>query len=200
MDRYKIFQNDPYLIRDSACLKNKKDITNINELEQAERRTTFENIRKVKKQNARYNLNTMKYIHRKLFSSLYEWAGEIRSVGISKKHTLFCMPESIEKEASKLFDALNNDFSVTGKFWSLEDAAEKLAYHYGELNVLHPFREGNGRTQRVLFEFIAQDIGYSIRWIDNSDQWIAASISAYTTDHEALYQIFLKMLEPAQAM
>jgi cell filamentation protein len=132
-----------------------------------------------------------------LFSSLYEWAGEIRRVGIWKGATKFCAPERIEKEAVKLFDALNQDFSEKGRFWNLNKAADRLAYHYGELNILHPFREGNGRTQRVLFEFIAQDIGYSIRWLDDSDQWIGANISAYTTDHTALREIFLDILEPA---
>jgi len=132
-----------------------------------------------------------------LFSSLYEWAGEIRRVGIWKGNTRFCAPERIEKEASKLFDALNRDFAEKSKRWYFSEAADRLAYHYGELNILHPFREGNGRTQRVLFEFIAQDIGYSIRWLEDSDQWIAANISAYTTNHEALREIFLDILEPA---
>jgi cell filamentation protein len=196
MDRYQISKNDPYLIKDSSCLVNKKGITDINELEQAERKITRENIDAIQKQVSPYSLNTMMYIHKMLFSSLYEWAGEIRRVGIWKENTKFCVPERIEKEASKLFDALNKDFAEKGKFWSLKEAADRLAYHYGELNILHPFREGNGRTQRILFEFIAQDIGYSIRWLNESDQWISANISACTTNHEALREIFLDILEP----
>jgi len=74
MDRYKICENDPYLIKGTGCLTNKKDITDINELEQAERNTTFEYIRYVLKQNAPYSLNTIMYIHKTLFSPLYEWA------------------------------------------------------------------------------------------------------------------------------
>lgn len=166
-------------------------------LERAERKATRENICGVQEQSSPYSLSTMTYIHKKLFSSLYEWAGEIRRVGIWKGDTRFCAPECIEREASKLFWKLNGDFADKGKIWSLNDAADRLAYHYGELNILHPFREGNGRTQRVLFEFIAQNIGYSIRWIDDSDQWIAANISACTTNHAALREIFLDILEPA---
>lgn len=197
MDRYQMCESDPYLIRGTDCLINRMGITDINELERAERETTYENIRGVQQQSRPYSLSTMMYIHKALFSSLYEWAGEIRRVGIWKGGTTFCAPERIEKEASKLFDALNKDFAEKGKFWNLSEAADRLAYHYGELNILHPFREGNGRTQRVLFEFIAQDIGYSIRWLDDSDQWIAANISAYTIDHAALREIFLDILEPA---
>jgi len=172
-------------------------ITDINELERAERKVTRENIGNVQQQHSPYSLSTMMCIHKTLFSSLYEWAGEIRQVGIWKGNTRFCVPELLEQEAAKLFDALNKDFAEKGKFWKPNEAADRLAYHYGELNILHPFREGNGRTQRVLFEFIAQDIDYSIRWLDDSDQWIAANISAYTTDHAALREIFLDILEPA---
>lgn len=178
-------------------------IININVLEQAERETTDRNSLMIQKQHPPYGLYTMIYIHRMLFSSLYQWAGEIRRVGISKTdtksgmETRFCVPERIEAEASKLFRMLNKDFSQI-KYWSLDEAADKLAYHYGELNILHPFREGNGRTQRILFEFIAEDIGYEIRWPDNRDEWISANVSAYTTDHKALCEIFLDTLEPAQ--
>jgi cell filamentation protein len=197
MDRYQICENDPYLIKGTGCLKNRMGITDVNELERAERDITNRSIDSFQEQYGPYSLSTMMYIHKALFSSLYEWAGEIRSVGIWKGNTRFCVPERIEKEASKLFDALNKDFSKEGKFWSLKEAADRLAFHYGELNILHPFREGNGRTQRVLFEIIARDIGYSIRWLNDSDQWIAANISAYTTDHKALREIFLDILEPA---
>lgn len=197
MDRYQLCKDDPYLIKGTDCLKNKMGITDITELEQAERKVTRENIGKVQEQNNPYSLNTMKYIHQTLFLSLYEWAGEIRQVGIWKGDTMFCVPERIEQEASKQFNELNKTFFEKRKYWSLEEAADKLAYYYGELNALHPFREGNGRTQRILFEFIAQDIGYSIRWLDERDQWIAANISAYTTDHKALNGIFLNILEPA---
>lgn len=197
MDRYRMCENDPYLIKGTECLKNKKNIADLNKLEQAEREITRDSIQNIKKQNAPYSINTMMYIHKVIFSTLYDWAGEIRTVGIWKGSTRFCTPERIENEASKLFDLLNKEFLSNTRYWNLEDAADRLAYHYGELNVLHPFREGNGRTQRILFEFIAQDLGYSIRWLDDSDQWIEANISAYTTDHKALYQIFCNMLEPA---
>jgi cell filamentation protein len=117
-------------------------------------------------------------------------------VGIRKGDTLFCVPERIEAEASKRFDALNRDFAKKDLSWDITGAASILALHYGELNILHPFREGNGRTQRILFEFIADDIGYAIYWPDDTDQWIAANISAYETDHTLLMDIFLDILMP----
>lgn len=197
MDRYQRAENDPYLIKGSDCLQNKLGITEIDKLEASERSTTRESIKLIEKQDPPYSLSTMQYIHRTLFSSLYQWAGEIRKVGIWKGETRFCAPERIEVEANKIFEATNIDIQDKREFWSLEDAADRLADHYGELNIIHPFREGNGRTQRILFEFIAQDIGYSIRWKEDSDQWIAANIRAYTTDHNELREIFLDILEPA---
>ena len=171
-------------------------ITDIEELEKAEREVTRKTIDSIQKQGAPYSLNTMAYIHKALFYPLYEWAGQVRTCGIEKGNTWFFVPERIEAEASKRFDALNRDFSDRRIFWDIQKAADRLAVHYGDLNVLHPFREGNGRTQRILFEFIADDIGYAIRWPDDTDQWIAANISAYETDYNLLKNIFLNILEP----
>lgn len=196
MDRYNANKNDPYLILGTDCLKNRLGIHNLAELSNAERISTRRSIQNIQKQCGPYSLNTLVYIHTTLFSEIYEWAGEIRTVGIWKGNTQFCVPERIEIEAARLFELLNSDFSVIGKRWSLTEAADKLAFHYGEINMLHPFREGNGRTQRILFEFIAEDIGLSIRWLEDADEWLEANVSAFTTDHNKLREIFLDMLEP----
>ncbi|MCX7114081.1 MAG: Fic family protein [Proteobacteria bacterium] len=196
MDRYAMCKDDPYLISGTECLVNILGITDIEELERAEREKTDITSNRIQKQTPPYGLDTMTYIHQTLFCPLYAWAGKVRTVGIWKGNTMFCVPERIEAEASKQFGALNRDFAEKEVFWDITKAADRLAFHYGELNILHPFREGNGRTQRILFEFIADDIGYAIHWPDDRDQWIAANISAYETDHRLLTNIFLDILAP----
>ncbi|WP_368678956.1 Fic family protein [Dickeya oryzae] len=66
-----------------------------------------------------------------------------------------------------------------------------MAKHYAEFNMLHPFREGNGRTQRVLFDYLAAINGYYIAWgnISPSD-WIEANVYGVIQDYTYLYRIF----------
>ena len=89
-------------------------------------------------------------IHKFLFEDIYPFAGKIRSEDIAKGSFRFAKWEYIEDELRKLLDKLSKD---NLKNSSKEEMAKKLAYYMSELNVLHPFREGNGRTIR---EFIRQ--------------------------------------------
>jgi cell filamentation protein len=84
-------------------------------------------------------------IHHHLFQDVYEWAGKIRTVRISKGNNTFCYPEYIERELVKLFDGLTADNELSGL--DRTQFAEKSAAFIAELNAIHPFREGNGRTQ-----------------------------------------------------
>ncbi len=53
--------------------------------------------------------------------------------------------------------------NITSKSISANNISEKLAYYYGELNMIHPFREGNGRTQKMFIEKVADKLGYSLQ-------------------------------------
>jgi len=68
----------------------------------------------------------------------------------------------------------------------------QLADLYCELNVIHPFREGNGRTQRIFFEHLIAHCGYGIDWsrIDSQQQWIQANIEGFYGNLNPLIQIF----------
>ena len=89
----------------------------------------------------------------------YEWAGEIRTVNISKGNR-FCRCDYIEPQINKLLSKLKDENCL--KDYDKEKVAERLAYYLGEINVIHPFREGNGRTQRLFIEHIADSLGYSL--------------------------------------
>lgn len=104
-------------------------------------------------------LVTWKKLHKTLFQDVYAWAGEIRHVQLAKGNTVFAMPEHIERQADELFAKLKSE---NLKDVSSNTRADRLAYYFAELNVLHPFREGNGRTQKMLFDEI-KGAGRSIR-------------------------------------
>lgn len=136
-----------------------------------------------------YDLAYLKRIHRHLFKDVYDWAGEIRTVDISKDNTRFCSVGRIEPEADKLFRALSQACWLEG----LERAAlvARSAEFFGDLNVIHPFREGNGRAQRILFEHIIVNAGYEISWwVVDEAEWIQANIAAVVCDYTALAGIF----------
>lgn len=99
-------------------------------------------------------------IHHHLFQDVYEWAGEPRTVRISKGGSAFCYPEHIEAQAKKLFASLaENDY-----LQDLDEAtfAAEAAHFMAELNAIHPFREGNGRSQLSFLVLLAEQAGHPV--------------------------------------
>ena len=93
-----------------------------------------------------FDLTHLKKIHHYIFQDIYTWAGQFRMVNISKE-LLFCDANFIEKELNKLFLKLKSENYL--KDCTEDNIASKAAYYLGEINAIHPFREGNGRTQIV---------------------------------------------------
>jgi cell filamentation protein len=87
--------------------------------------------------------------------------GQIRTVSIAKGSP-FCLPQYIESSSASIVRALGNENFLR----SLERGAfiDRLTFYLGEVNAVHPFREGNGRTQRVFFEQLARDAGFNLDW------------------------------------
>lgn len=136
-----------------------------------------------------YDLAYLKQIHLHLFQDIYDWAGQLRTVDISKGDTHFCNVNRIEPEAEKLFRTMARAKWLEG----LERAAlvVAVAEYFGDLNVIHPFREGNGRAQRILFEHLIVNAGYEISWwAVEEDEWIQANIDAVVCDYAALIRVF----------
>lgn len=135
-------------------------------------------------------------IHRHLFSGLFEQAGELRLIDISLGDTPFCHFERIEKEGNALMQKLENERYLAG----LERQAfvERLAWYYGEINVLHPFRLGNGRTQRIFFEQMAIHAGYCLDWKSVMPQaWRDACQSSAMGDPNPLETLFATIVSEA---
>lgn len=99
-------------------------------------------------------------IHRHLFQDVYEWAGAFRTVRIAKAGSSFCYPEHIDREMQRLFGAL----AAEEELKRLPPAvfAREAAHILSELNAIHPFREGNGRTQNVFLAVLAERAGHRL--------------------------------------
>jgi cell filamentation protein len=104
-------------------------------------------------------------VHRHLFQDLYDWAGQIRTVDIRKnvEGAEFFLPSAmIERASAFAAGELRSDNMLRGL--DREHFIARLAYHYDQVNYIHPFREGNGRVQRVFWNRIALAAGWQLDW------------------------------------
>ncbi len=188
VDKYGVGQ-DPYCPPGSTVLRNRLNLTDATTLAQAERDLSEVAAQTIDFTPPPYDLSYLQAIHRQLFNGLYGWAGELRTVDISKDQTHFCVTHRIEPEANKLFVVL----AQTNWFQDLDRTRliNACAELFGDLNVVHPFREGNGRAQRILFEHIIVNAGYEISWWPvEADEWIQANIDAVGCDYAGLVRVF----------
>jgi len=189
---------DPYLYANSQVLKNKLGIRKAATLREAELALTPLRAATIELGPRECGLPHLCAIHQTLFQDLYTWAGELREMDIYKQDTRFCHFAYIEKEGNALMQALEDEDYLADL--PRETLVERLAYYYCELNVLHPFREGNGRAQRIFFEQLVIHAGYVIDWsqIDH-DTWVAANENAAFGDLTELTAIFNKVVsEPGE--
>ncbi|MDO4607651.1 MAG: Fic family protein [Clostridia bacterium] len=175
----------------TTCLINKLGITDENTLAQIEADITFAKASQLEANpiNGNFDFNHYKAIHEYLFSDLYDWAGKIRTVNISKKGTGFVDCSEIEKIANMCFGRLKNE----NYFKELEfnDFIESIVDFYCTTNMLHPFREGNGRTQRIFIIQLIRYCGYDIDFSEiDLDELMIATINSANGVTDMLKQIF----------
>jgi cell filamentation protein len=137
-DKYGVSQ-DHYCYPNSDVLINKLNIENHDSLAEAELAFTAtrynEYSSKITSIN-KFNLSHLKLLHLQLFQDVYDWAGDIRVVDITKGETRFCTCTRIEVEALTQFSRISLLLSINVK----EELIVELAGIFCELNIIHPFR------------------------------------------------------------
>lgn len=108
-----------------------------------------------------YHLAHLQAFHHEIFGDIYPWAGQIRTVAIAKTD-MFCLPQHIEPYATGVFDELAKEHHLRGL--QREKFVDRLTHYLAEVNAIHPFREGNGRTQRAFFGQLSHDAGRPVNW------------------------------------
>lgn len=186
--------DDPYVYPGTNVLKNKPGILDGKTLSMLEREITS---LKLAMHPPEFSFSVTGYqrLHQHIFEDLYEWAGEYRSVSMSKGHSMFCFPAYIPDQMDSLFVQMLA--SKQGFSKSQENFAHHTAKYLNELNAIHPFREGNGRTMRLFLKLLAQQSGFAfeIRNID-ADDWMKASIAGFhEQDSTALETVILGALK-----
>lgn len=187
---------DPYLDPKTKILKNIPNLQTEEELEKFEEVIFQVNSLAANehlKSCATITLKEWRRVHQICFSDIFEWAEELRTIRIAKGSTVFAYPENIEAEASKIFDEINS--LLCSSALTLEKTAELFA----EANVLHPFREGNGRTQRIVFSEILRRIGYSVDYsLTDQKAMIEAMIHGYNANYESVRKLFKNITRKAE--
>ena len=178
--------NDPYVYPGTDTLRNLHGITDDKALTELELKLTMARGAEAARLTFPDTANGYRALHKHLFQDVYEWAGKDRTVDTAKGGARFAHSPYI---ASSL-DAVFRDMAAKNGFRGLarEDFFDRLGNHINELNAVHPFREGNGRTMRHHAAQVAREAGHPIR-ISAIDKtaWMEASRHGFLTgDHRAM--------------
>lgn len=159
--KYSYVDNGTYCYPNTDILINKLNIKDDKTLFEIERKLVSLRVDELidKPIKGNFDFNHLKAIHRFLFQDVYRWAGVTRTCAIAKKD-LFCLPEFIDDYAKNVFGFLISDNYFIN--YDFDTKINKLVNLFSDINALHPFREGKGRSQREFIESLAKVIGIDL--------------------------------------
>lgn len=183
------YTNKNGLLHNLANIQNENVLLVFESLKVAKRvEELFENPIKIK------DSNTLLKIHHHLFQDVYEWAGQVRTVNISKDGKPFFNGERFNI-GFQYIDTLIFEYRKINKSRKIE-LAEKLAEILDNINYLHPFREGNGRTQREFLRILALEKGLTINLNppDNKSVYDLYMKGCIESDVKALTELICQLI------
>ncbi|OAI46007.1 hypothetical protein AYO45_01995 [Gammaproteobacteria bacterium SCGC AG-212-F23] len=186
---------DPYLYPGSSVLINKFGLKNQDALQETEGFIfALKNLEPLPTGN--FDYNHLKAIHHHFFGDIYEWAGQERTVDIAKGDCYFGHKQYITKELNKLFLKLKTDNYL--RDLPHDAFCKKISFYFNEINAAHPFREGNGRTQRAFCDALAKQAGYFLDWRKaDREEYIHASIAGFLHgDYTAMWSVLKNITTP----
>jgi cell filamentation protein len=188
---------DPYVYPGTSCLRNRLGIRDPQALARLEANQTTIILAQLERQPlvGRYDLVHLRAFHRRIFGDIYAWAGELRTVPIAKEQSLFALPEHIESYLRRVFAELAGEQLLRGLV--REELVDRFTHYHAELNAVHPFREGNGRTQRAFLGQLAHDAGSHIAWERlDAERNLEASKASLQGDNRLLRTTLNELVEP----
>ena len=194
-DKYGVLQ-DKYCYPGTDILTNLLNIRDADLLAEAEAEITavrYQTYISSVRPLTDFTFEHLQFLHIHLFQDLYSWAGQIRDVDLAKGTTRFCTCNRVEAEARKWFKQLPALVHIE----SQQQLVETIADLFCELNLIHPFRDGNGRTQRFFFEELLFALGYDLTWPEISQEdWVNANIAGVELNLTPLILIFQQAISP----
>jgi cell filamentation protein len=193
---YTYEDSEDYCYPGTTVLRNKLGIRDDNALTIAEREITSLKLLKL------YNMPTVKEfgfeilckIHKIIFEDIYEWSGEIRRGDfLLKGNSIFCRGPYVIENAKIIFLNIKKENNLCGL--SKSKFIERMAYYMGEINALHPFREGNGRTAREFFRQLSLNADYALDFSKTEkEKLLTADIEAFNGKYERLIQLLEEII------
>lgn len=186
-------KTDPYYDYKNSVLKNKLGLTCQKEL------TNYENqvvsYRRIQLENKMFssteiNISELKNIHYCLFQDVYDWAGQFRTINISKGKNPFFPYQLLDKAMNYLDTQIKIYLNRNNP--SLQIACKDLAHILLDINHMHAFREGNGRTQREFVRILASLKGYELTINNTDDLYMQACVK---DDYELMFAAVKKELK-----
>ena len=179
-----------YCYPNSDVLINKLNIRDSDILSEAERRLTMLRISDLIDNpiKGEFDLKHLQTIHKYIFQDIYDWAGEIRTVDIAKQN-MFCKVQYINGQASIIFANLKKESLLIDL--KRDEIINRLSYYFSEINALHVFREGNGRSQREFIRELALFCNYRIdfRKVDKN-LMLEASKDSFLCNYSKMEELF----------
>jgi len=176
-----VTEADPYTYPGSPVLRNKLGLRDADRLDRAERRLVTQRAAEGIP-SGRFDLAHLRAIHRHLFQDVYDWAGELRTVEIAKGGHQFQFRRFVETGMQDVHQRLVRAALLHGL--SRADFATAAGQIIGDVNYVHPFREGNGRTQLFYLAQLAAQAGHPLDLARlDAAGWLTASRAAHEGDY-----------------
>lgn len=142
----------------------------------------------------RFSFSHLSNIHKYIFGDIYPFAGKTRNENIVKGDTRFCSCEHIKESFNSMYQSLKQENYLNGL--KIDEFAYRLAYYMSELNMIHPFRDGNGRTIREYIRCLARNRGFIINWqAVQRDVLLDATIVSVKKGYEDLASCIYKSIK-----
>ncbi|MBN2578961.1 MAG: Fic family protein [Pirellulales bacterium] len=193
-----------YVDAGQVVLVNKKGITDLQSLQRIEEEAlaqAYELLLSEVRVATPMTCDLLRHIHTRIFGELYDWAGRWRTVWISKPGITWPAPDFLERNMAVFEKDVLLKFPA--RVLKEDDAFSEAAGEIqGEFLVIHPFREGNARTIKLLTDLLAVQTGRPLLIYDESEasraEYIAAAKAAFKRQFAPMRTIIQQALARAR--
>lgn len=178
--------SDPYIYPGIEVLRNIPGIRNPERLAALEASVTVARLVELDASalHGQFDAAHLRGVHRHIFQDIYPWAGEYRTVNISKGGQFFGAAAFVGKALDGVLQELPREDYLTG--CDRRTFAGRAGLYMSEINAIHPFRDGNGRAQREFIRQLGLGAGFAIDWgAVTARQMMAASVESFATGKSA---------------